>query len=434
MAIGDDAPRTVDRLPDGVRLVHIGPPKTGTTAIQGALHAARDELERQGVHYAGHSRHSASAIEAAIGHRIRHQQASPSSWRWRVLLRDILGSHAARVVLSSESFAHARPDAIRRVVGQLDPDRVHVVLTLRPIGLILPSHWQQAVARGLTTDYEAWLTAILRRGSEGRDHGFWFIHRHDELIARWADAVGPDRVTALVVDPRDHGASLRAFERLLGLREATLRPVEDLVNRSLTRDEAAALLALNRRYEQAGLDMVVYDRVVTLGAARRLKRRRPDPAEPRISTPAWALEEAARIEASVVERIGSMGIRILGDPATLLAPIASPPAEPAANVIDGAPGITPDTAGALGLALLEASGMTSRRDRGRARAFLVRSAVEPAEVARVATSALVAVVVNRVARAAHAPARAVRRGFRRRRGAGAERGPGARGSSAAHRP
>ena len=34
----------VSSLPSGVRLLHIGPHKTGSSAIQGALHAARERL------------------------------------------------------------------------------------------------------------------------------------------------------------------------------------------------------------------------------------------------------------------------------------------------------------------------------------------------------------------------------------------------------
>ena len=40
-------------LPEGCRLIHIGPHKTGTTALQWAMHVARDSLHEQGVHYAG---------------------------------------------------------------------------------------------------------------------------------------------------------------------------------------------------------------------------------------------------------------------------------------------------------------------------------------------------------------------------------------------
>ncbi|NUR67161.1 MAG: hypothetical protein HOQ47_15480, partial [Streptomyces sp.] len=37
------------QLPAGTRLLHIGPHKTGTTSIQGAMFAAKDRLGEHGV-------------------------------------------------------------------------------------------------------------------------------------------------------------------------------------------------------------------------------------------------------------------------------------------------------------------------------------------------------------------------------------------------
>ena len=53
------------------------------------------------------------------------------------------------MVLSSEFFADASPEAIRRVVGELDPAKVQVVVTLRPLARIIPSQWQQCVQNQL---------------------------------------------------------------------------------------------------------------------------------------------------------------------------------------------------------------------------------------------------------------------------------------------
>lgn len=39
-------------LPAGSRLLHIGPHKTGSTAIQNAFFQVRKELDRYGAHYA----------------------------------------------------------------------------------------------------------------------------------------------------------------------------------------------------------------------------------------------------------------------------------------------------------------------------------------------------------------------------------------------
>lgn len=56
---------TKETLPAGTRLLHIGPHKTGTTAVQGALFAAKERLPEYGVAFPAHSRHPVEAALAA---------------------------------------------------------------------------------------------------------------------------------------------------------------------------------------------------------------------------------------------------------------------------------------------------------------------------------------------------------------------------------
>ena len=127
-------------LPEGTRLLHIGPPKTATSAIQAAFHLARNASEEQGVHYAGWSRHSSAEVRAVVGKPSAwsEERKPPSKVFWNRLAREIRTSDAKRVVLSSEDLTHADEPAIRRVVDDVG-GRVHVVLTLRPIARLLPS-------------------------------------------------------------------------------------------------------------------------------------------------------------------------------------------------------------------------------------------------------------------------------------------------------
>ena len=62
---GPDGERLL--LPEGTRLVHIGPHKTGTTSLQAALYAARPALLEQGVRHVGKTRNPASAVRAVTG-------------------------------------------------------------------------------------------------------------------------------------------------------------------------------------------------------------------------------------------------------------------------------------------------------------------------------------------------------------------------------
>ena len=60
-----NAPAEIAPLPAGTRLLHIGPHKTGTTSIQGALFGAREKLPAYGVEFPATSRHPMQAVLAA---------------------------------------------------------------------------------------------------------------------------------------------------------------------------------------------------------------------------------------------------------------------------------------------------------------------------------------------------------------------------------
>ncbi len=313
-------------LPEGTRLVHIGPPKTGTTSLQSAFHAGRREVSAQGVHYAGPRRSPMSAARAVSGLiNPATGRASPPK-AWRDLVTEVRRASEPRTLISSEYLSRAGADAIRTVVDDLGTDRVHVVATLRPLTRIMPSQWQQGVRNGATVSYEAWLRSIFEKPSSKAAESFWLRHRHDALVARWAAAAGTDRVTVVVLDDDDQSLVLRVFERLLGLTEGTLAADRDLSNRSLNQPEIEFLRGFNARFRAARLSRPLYHQVVTRGAAFHMRARTPGPGEPRIETPAWALERAQETAEEMVAAIVASGVRLVGDPRHLTAPprIASP--------------------------------------------------------------------------------------------------------------
>jgi hypothetical protein len=200
----------------------------------------------------------------------------------------------------------------------LDPTRIHVVATLRPLGRILPSQWQQYVQNGLTLGYDAWLHAVFDTPERPATPSFWHRHRHDRLLERWADVVGAERVTAVVVDDRDHDAALRAFERLLGLRAGTLVRDARTYNRSLTRAEIELVRAIQVAAAGLGIDRGLRVTLARHGIAANMKLREPDPAEPRIETPDWAQDRVRTISREIVDGIAASRIRVIGDLALLV--------------------------------------------------------------------------------------------------------------------
>ncbi|MFI8187528.1 hypothetical protein ACIF8T_01745 [Streptomyces sp. NPDC085946] len=321
-------------LPAGTRLLHIGPHKTGTTAVQGALFAAKDAMPAYGVAFPAHSRHPMEAALAACARPAMIGDPVPTQRHWTRLLGRVDATGDRTSVVSSEFFADAGDeDTIARIVRQVGGDRVHVLVTLRPLVRILPSQWQQYVQNGLRMGYEEWLEHMLRKAPYDKPTpSFWRRHRHDRLVGRWARAVGPERVTVVVVDDRDRGGLLRTFEALLGLPENLLQPVPDTANRSLTLAETEMLRNLNKEFRSNGLPDGLYSRLVRNGAVLHMKNAcSPTPGDVRIRTPRWAVEAAAALGAEAAGRIGASGVRVLGDPALLSAvpePAAAAPRTP----------------------------------------------------------------------------------------------------------
>ncbi|MER6623625.1 hypothetical protein [Streptomyces sp. NPDC000931] len=348
-------------LPAGTRLLHIGPHKTGTTAVQGALFAAKEEMARHGVDFPAHSRHPIEAVLAACARPAMMGDTVPTEKHWQRLLDQVAATGRRTSVISSEFFADAEDGAtIARIVEQLGGDRVHVLVTLRPLARIMPSQWQQYVQNGLRLGYEPWLEHMLRRAPYDRPTpSFWRRHRHDRLVERWVGATGPDRVTVVVVDDRDRDALMRTFEALLGLPGGLLQPVPETANRSLTLAETEMLRNLNKEFRGNALPEELYSRLVRHGAIAHMKNAcSPTPQDVKIRTPQWALEAAAGIGAETAARIGSLGVRILGDPESLSR-------VPASGGQPGEPRLAPEVAAQALFGMLTTVAATNGTDKGR---------------------------------------------------------------------
>ena len=350
-AVRDSAEiESVMPFPEGARVIHIGPPKTGTTSLQGAFDRARAAVLAQGVRYVGPKRHSRRAVLAATEARTgRPFDAQAGQREWDRILAEARSAGEPRVLFSSERLSHAEAGSIPGIVEGFDGGRVHVIVTLRPLAKILPSQWQQGVQAGQPRSLDAWLERAFAAPPDG-SRSIWHWHRHDRLVSRWADVVGLDRMTVIVVDDRDRTSLLRAFERLLELRPGTLRLHDDLANRSLTLPEVEALRAFNRLAQERGLQPDLRWRLLDPGTSRRLQGRVPAADEAPVRLPAWAAPQVATIAEEIVAGIKASGVRVLGD-----LDILSRPAE-TLTTDDHATSGAPDVAGSLAMALLAAGG------------------------------------------------------------------------------
>jgi hypothetical protein len=178
-------------LPRRGLLLHIGPHKTGTTAIQGALQAARPELARHGVIYPGSGRQHRMPALAVTNSRGVSGMREARMVEWERLVADVQAARRKRVVVSSEAFVEANDTVAATIVEQLGGDRVNVVVTLRPLARILPSAWQQLVRNHLCATYDEWLETVLNHSPDRPStRNFWHRHRHEAVVERWMSILG----------------------------------------------------------------------------------------------------------------------------------------------------------------------------------------------------------------------------------------------------
>ncbi|MGH3444146.1 MAG: hypothetical protein ACRDPB_02110, partial [Nocardioidaceae bacterium] len=172
-------------LPEGARLVHIGPFKTGSTAIQQALSDARPRLVEHGVLYPGRGRRQMRPGWAVL-QRSPRARSTPPIREWQVLLEEIASFGPGRVCVSTEDFGSAGPEQARRIVADLGGERVHVVAVARRFDRLLPSYWQERVKSYDRRSYDEWLHAVLEGDRDDNAYrSFWASHDLAAMLDRW---------------------------------------------------------------------------------------------------------------------------------------------------------------------------------------------------------------------------------------------------------
>jgi hypothetical protein len=304
-------------LPEGAVLVHIGPYKTGTTAIQSSLHEHRAELAAAGVTYPGTRQRQMRPSWALLG-RSRLGEATVPVAEWDELVAEVRAA-TGRVVISSEDFSSAGPQQVQRLVDELGPDRVHVLVTARRLDTLLPSAWQERVKSvNETRTYDAWLREVLGPDRESQPaRAFWHNHGLQSLIERWRAALPADRVIVMVSDETDRRLQARTFEQLLGLPAGLLTPGTH-ANTSLSMERIEFCRQVNLAVEQRGW---VGSR--RLNAPRRglLAGLRAAPLAADESLipplPVWTASRLEELSAQRADAVATSGVRVLGDPALL---------------------------------------------------------------------------------------------------------------------
>jgi hypothetical protein len=299
-------------------LVHIGPYKTGSTAIQHSLTARRSELEEHGVWYPGpryrHMRQSWAVLERSM----RGVDQVPMS-EWGDLAEGVRARPADRVCLSSEDFVLASTTQVERIVHDLGADRVHVLLVARRLDRILPSGWQERVkSSNETLTYDDFLAATLAADRSHRSsRNFWFNHELAAILARWSSAVPAERLHVLVADEERHERTARVFEQLLGLPDGLLVPA-GRANASLSYERVSLVRRLNEIFDEHGWSDRDRLKLIHWGMLRGLETVPFGEHETSIPpVPVWAHARLAELDQERIDSLQLPGLDVIGDPELL---------------------------------------------------------------------------------------------------------------------
>ncbi|WP_056606095.1 hypothetical protein [Nocardioides sp. Soil774] len=233
--------------------LHVGTAKSGTSYLQDLWWRHRDELRERGLLLPGSGRRDhftaaavvkgMTAVVETLGERER------SAWQRLV---DETREWPGDVLISNEHFADSPPAAAAAALaqGSSAAEEVHVVLTARDLGRVLPSAWQQRVKMGARQPYRRFL-ATVRRGED--DQKFWRYQDVPAIAARWSSGVPPHRVHLVVVPapgaPRDELWQRTAA--VLGLDTTGLATEAQRPNDSLGLVEAELLRRVNELVPRA---------------------------------------------------------------------------------------------------------------------------------------------------------------------------------------
>jgi hypothetical protein len=303
-------PVSVRLLPEGTRLLHIGPHKTGSTAIQVALFEARDELARYGVYVPGGARRRREASQELFAARPSFAVPLPL---WTALAAEIAGAGDLRVCVSDELFGKARRRTVRKIVDDLGGQHAHILAVARRYDAYLPSQWQERVKAGRTESYEDWLRILFADEPHWEKQNVWTAHDTVALVNRWVTHVGNDRFSLAIGDEIDREQLPRLFEELLGLPVGILVADPARSNQSLTLAEVELMRMVNAAMVRRGLSPREYRGPVNAAVLATVATN-PLPTGPhKPALPPWAAQKVRDLSAARVEAVQNLGVRVIGD-------------------------------------------------------------------------------------------------------------------------
>ncbi|WP_036319133.1 hypothetical protein [Microbacterium indicum] len=290
--------------------LHVGAPKTGTTAFQERLARNAASLSRAGISVPGAGRRDPAPLGQfhACLDLVGADWAGPGSGvdgAWRRLVEQV---HSTRgtAIISHEIFASATSDQAARARRDLTAHGadLHIVYSARDMGRQIAAGWQEEVKQGKEWSFAEY-SARLRAGL-----GFFAVPFDlPRVLGTWGYGIAPDRIH-LVTVPRERTADELWLRMCHALRVDPDRAPREAggSNPSMGAAQTTMMRRLNRRLERSDRPGT-YDGLVRVLIAEETLAGAGDPIVPSEEMLDWADERFAAWAAWIRER----DIDVVGD-------------------------------------------------------------------------------------------------------------------------
>lgn len=169
--------------------VHIGTPKTGTTALQTFFANHTDLLAKNNIVYPTAGRRRNQHFYLAIP-RVNDKKLVEQVWQ--SLYDELNTTQWDTAVISSERFSRENPSEIFKALESFNAE-IHIVLFLRERKALLSSHYRTLIKSGsrVCCSADAFIPFCLDRSD---------VFDYDALITRWCHLFGSNNVHVLSYD------------------------------------------------------------------------------------------------------------------------------------------------------------------------------------------------------------------------------------------
>lgn len=202
--------------------VHIGLHKTGTTYLQNLMRANRASMLAQGIEYPGgsHGPQQSLAVWDLQGGRPGDADDQRIPGSWPALVESIVTSGRAAALISVEWLSLSSVKQVRRLAKSFPHSELHVVVTVRDLGRVLVSAWQEEIKNDQTWTWEEFITAIRdpERVATNPARGFWNRQDIVKVCEHWEAAVPVSRIHLVTVPqpPTPSAELLTRFASVVG--------------------------------------------------------------------------------------------------------------------------------------------------------------------------------------------------------------------------